>query len=81
MPGASSQAAAVAAQALAAVPRHRRELFLLRLDRWWDDLVGGLRAAYEADAADALALAICHLWRGAATTRLAEAQIAAASGR
>ena len=33
------------------------------------------------DAADALALAICHLWRGAATTRLAEAQIAAASGR
>ncbi|HET8604097.1 MAG TPA: crossover junction endodeoxyribonuclease RuvC [Marmoricola sp.] len=29
-----------------------------------------------ADAADALALAICHLWRGAATTRL-EAAVAA----
>jgi crossover junction endodeoxyribonuclease RuvC len=26
-----------------------------------------------ADAADALALAICQLWRGAATTRLADA--------
>ncbi len=26
-----------------------------------------------ADAADAVALAICHLWRGAATTRIAEA--------
>lgn len=32
-----------------------------------------------ADAADALALAICHVWRGAATNRLAEA-VAAAGG-
>ena len=36
-----------------------------------------------ADAADALALAICHLWRGAAQTRLADAVAAhsAAGGR
>lgn len=33
-----------------------------------------------ADAADALALAICHVWRGGATNRLAEA-VAAAGGR
>ena len=30
-----------------------------------------------ADAADALALAICHIWRGAAQDRLARAQAAA----
>jgi crossover junction endodeoxyribonuclease RuvC len=29
---------------------------------------------HPADAADALALAICHIWRGAAQTRLAAAQ-------
>jgi crossover junction endodeoxyribonuclease RuvC len=33
-----------------------------------------------ADAADALALAICHIWRGAAATRLEQA-VAAARGR
>jgi crossover junction endodeoxyribonuclease RuvC len=32
-----------------------------------------------ADAADALALAICHIWRGAATDRIAEAVAAARS--
>jgi crossover junction endodeoxyribonuclease RuvC len=34
-----------------------------------------------ADAADALALAICHLWRGAAQRRLAAAVAAASAGR
>jgi crossover junction endodeoxyribonuclease RuvC len=34
-----------------------------------------------ADAADALALAICHLWRGGAQRRLAEAAALAARGR
>jgi crossover junction endodeoxyribonuclease RuvC len=34
-----------------------------------------------ADAADALALAICHIWRGAAQHRLAEAQAAAVASR
>jgi len=34
-----------------------------------------------ADAADALALAICHLWRGGSRSRLAEAAAAAGSGR
>ena len=34
-----------------------------------------------ADAADALALAICHLWRGSAQQRIAEAQRVAGAGR
>lgn len=34
-----------------------------------------------ADAADALALAICHLWRGTAQNRLAEAAALARGGR
>jgi crossover junction endodeoxyribonuclease RuvC len=34
-----------------------------------------------ADAADALALAICHLWRGGSRSRLAEAAAAASAGR
>ncbi len=34
-----------------------------------------------ADAADAVALAICHLWRGVATNRLAEAERAARAQR
>jgi crossover junction endodeoxyribonuclease RuvC len=37
-------------------------------------------APKPADAADALALAICHIWRGGATNRLAAA-VAAAGGR
>ena len=38
-------------------------------------------APRPADAADALALAICHVWRGAATARLAAAVSRAAEGR
>jgi crossover junction endodeoxyribonuclease RuvC len=34
-----------------------------------------------ADAADALALAICHVWRGTVQSRLAEAAAAARTGR
>jgi len=34
-----------------------------------------------ADAADALALAICHIWRGGASNRLEQAVAAAAGGR
>jgi crossover junction endodeoxyribonuclease RuvC len=34
-----------------------------------------------ADSADALALAICHLWRGTAQQRLAAAKLAAAAAR
>lgn len=36
-------------------------------------------APKPADAADALALAICHVWRGAATARIGDAMAAAAS--
>ena len=38
-------------------------------------------APRPADAADALALAICHVWRGAAQERLAQAAAAAAGAR
>ncbi|MFC6883102.1 MULTISPECIES: crossover junction endodeoxyribonuclease RuvC [Actinomadura] len=44
---------------------------LLRLDA----------APRPADAADALALAICHVWRGGARTRLDQARLAARAGR
>ena len=37
-------------------------------------LLGLTEAPRPADAADALALAICHVWRGSAHSRLAEAQ-------
>jgi len=40
---------ALADEALAAEPAHRRELFGLRLDRWWDDLHVGLVAVYRPD--------------------------------
>ena len=39
-------------------------------------LLGLDTAPKPADAADALALAICHVWRGGAQTRLAEAAAA-----
>ena len=38
-------------------------------------------APRPADAADALALAICHIWRGAATARLEQAVAAVRGGR
>lgn len=38
-------------------------------------------APKPADAADALALSICHIWRGAANNRLAEAVANAKAGR
>jgi crossover junction endodeoxyribonuclease RuvC len=43
-------------------------------------LLGLAEAPKPADAADALALAICHVWRGAAQSRLAAA-VALAPGR
>ena len=45
---------ALADEALTAEPVHRRELFGLRLDRWWDDLHDGLIAVYEPDQVRAL---------------------------
>ena len=50
---------AAAAAELAGAPDHVRELFAARLDRWWQDLVGGLSAVYEdADALAARAVAL-----------------------
>jgi len=43
-------------------------------------LLGLSTAPKPADAADALALAICHLWRGAATARLEAAVLAQQAG-
>ncbi|HEY7816555.1 MAG TPA: alpha-amylase family protein [Nakamurella sp.] len=42
---------AEAQQALAGRPPHQRELFELRLDRWWADLDDALTAVYGADRA------------------------------
>ncbi|MEP6852914.1 MAG: alpha-amylase family protein [bacterium] len=44
-----------AAAALNGLPEHRRELFGLRLDRWWQELDDGLQAVYPKAAADTLA--------------------------
>jgi crossover junction endodeoxyribonuclease RuvC len=44
-------------------------------------LLGLPEAPRPADASDALALAICHLWRGGAQARLAAAVAAARAGR
>jgi amylosucrase len=41
-------------RALTAEPGHRKELFALRLDRWWADLHDGLSAVYEHDQVDHL---------------------------
>src|SRR5664279_3418130 len=49
MPPTPADIRALADEELADQPDHRRELFGLRLDRWWDDLHDGLAAVYEAD--------------------------------
>ena len=52
LPVAQNQCAGV----LAALSDERRELFALRLDRWWPDLVEGLGALYGAQATREVAL-------------------------
>ncbi|MTD13346.1 alpha-amylase [Nakamurella sp. YIM 132087] len=44
----------LAGPALSGLPAHRRDLFALQLDRWWDDLADGLTAAYPSAVADEL---------------------------
>ena len=44
------------ATVLSALSRERRELFSLRLERWWPDLVEGLTEAYGAPETPAVAL-------------------------
>jgi amylosucrase len=52
MSSAPEHVQAVAAEVLADLPDHRRELFAVRLDRWWADLQDGLSAVYApADVA------------------------------
>ncbi|NHC46256.1 alpha-amylase family protein [Motilibacter aurantiacus] len=60
-PRAPAPAHAAAGQALAGLPEHRRELFAVRLDRWWADLHAGLAAAYGQPAAGDLALRVVRL--------------------
>ncbi len=55
---------AAAAAALGGCPDHRREVFELRLDRWWTDLYDGLAAVYPSGT-DALALRLVTLAAGA----------------
>src|SRR5450759_2799308 len=52
LPIAQNQCAGV----LAALSDERRELFALRLDRWWPDLVDGLGALYDARTTREVAL-------------------------
>ncbi|HEX8495975.1 MAG TPA: alpha-amylase family protein [Actinomycetales bacterium] len=47
-------AQALAGTVLAALPAHRRELFELRLERWWGDLVDGLAGVYDEGQVAAL---------------------------
>ncbi len=54
MAPAPATAHSVAADVLAGVPEHRRQLFALRLDRWWTDLYDGLAPVY-GEGTDALA--------------------------
>jgi len=56
-----------AAAELAGAPDHVRELFAARLDRWWQDLVGGLSTVYED--ADALAARVVALAAAACRDR------------
>src|SRR3954452_21102465 len=61
MPLAPQSAHDLAQDVLRALPPHRRETFGLRLDRWWDDLVAGLRGAYPGPESDELALRVVRL--------------------
>ena len=56
---APQQAHDAAARVLQELPTHRRELFALRVDRWWDDLHAGLAGVYPDP--DALALRLVRL--------------------
>jgi amylosucrase len=61
MPLAPQSAHDLAENVLRALPAHRRDTFALRLDRWWDDLVTGLRGAYPDAEVDPLALRLVRL--------------------
>jgi amylosucrase len=55
MPPAPDKIHAVAADVLDGLPLHRRDLFDLRLDRWWTELLDGLTAAYSPSEVNELA--------------------------
>lgn len=61
-------ARALAESLLADQPEHRRRTFLLRIDRWWDDLIDGLTPVYGSRA-DALAGRLVALAVAAYTVR------------
>ena len=61
MPVAPEKIHAVATDVLEDLPQHRRELFALRLDRWWDELVDGLTAVYPASETEDLAARVVAL--------------------
>ena len=49
------------AKVLTGLSEERRELFALRLDRWWPDLVEGLTALYGEQASAEVALRVTEL--------------------
>jgi amylosucrase len=58
---APADAHAAADEELGDEPEHRRELFRLRLDRWWSDLHDGLSAVYEPGQVHGLELRLTRL--------------------
>ncbi|SOD71394.1 amylosucrase [Jatrophihabitans sp. GAS493] len=68
---ASSSIHSIATAELAGVSKYKRELFALRLDRWWRDLYEGLVAVY-GEGADALAVRLVQLAANAYRDREAE---------
>ncbi|MEO5834446.1 MAG: alpha-amylase family glycosyl hydrolase, partial [Nakamurella sp.] len=65
---------AVAAAALAEAPAYRRELFDVRLTKWWPDLWAGIAELYPTPSAQALGLRLVELAAASFAGRDAELQ-------
>jgi amylosucrase len=72
MPDAPDAAHAAAAAALADLPSLRAQTFSARLDRWWDDLMAGLREIYPGAAAEELGLQLVQIMARAHADRSPE---------
>ncbi len=69
-----SAAIAAADADLVGCPDHLREIFGVRLAKWWPDLIGGLRELYDEAPADALAVRLVTLAAHAFRERDSELQ-------
>jgi amylosucrase len=64
-----AQAQEAACRHLGNLSEPEQETFMLRLERWWDDLVAGLEGAYAGADTDALAARLVELAAGAYAER------------